>query len=52
VYLAPAGATGAPGQVVGIFNSVWGAFPAAVSWQSTLDESRQDIAGKPPPALG
>jgi hypothetical protein len=49
VYLAP---TGAPGQVVGIFNSVWGAFPAAVSWQSTLDQARQDIASKPPPALG
>lgn len=29
VYLAPGGG---PGQLVGIFNSVWGDFPAAVSW--------------------
>ncbi|ACC41135.1 conserved hypothetical protein [Mycobacterium marinum M] len=39
VYLAGAG----PGQLVGIFNSIWGDFPAAVSWQRTSDEMRQDL---------
>jgi len=42
VYLAP---NGGPGQLVGIFNSVWGAFPAAVSWRSTSDEFHQDLGG-------
>jgi hypothetical protein len=40
VYLAP---NGGPGQIVGIFNSVWGEFPAAVSWQSTSEQVRQDL---------
>jgi hypothetical protein len=40
VYLAPAEG---PGQMVGIFNSVWGDFPAAVSWRSASDEARQDM---------
>ena len=40
VYLAPAGG---PGQIVGIFNSVWGDLPAAVSWRSTTDQVRQDL---------
>jgi hypothetical protein len=40
VYLAPAGG---PGQIVGIFNSVWGDLPAAVSWRSTTEQVRQDL---------
>ncbi|GAB7144386.1 hypothetical protein [Mycobacterium riyadhense] len=40
VYLAP---NGGPGQIVGIFNSVWGDFPAAVSWQSATEQARQDL---------
>ena len=36
VYItSPAG----PARIVGIFNSVWGGFPAAVSWQSTTQQS-------------
>ena len=41
VYLAP---SEGPGQIVGIFNSVWGDFPAAVSWRSASDEARQDMS--------
>jgi hypothetical protein len=40
VYLAP---SGGPGQIVGIFNSVWGEFPAAVSWRATSEQVRQDL---------
>jgi hypothetical protein len=40
VYLAP---DGGPGQIVGIFNSVWGDLPAAVSWRATSDQVRQDL---------
>ncbi len=40
VYVAP---DGAPGQIIGIFNSVWGDLPAAVSWRITSDEARQDL---------
>ncbi len=40
VYVAP---DGAPGQIIGIFNSVWGDLPAAVSWRTTSDEARQDL---------
>jgi hypothetical protein len=40
VYLAP---NGGPGQLVGIFNSVWGDLPAAVSWRATSDQVRQDL---------
>ncbi|BBY37024.1 hypothetical protein MMAN_11580 [Mycobacterium mantenii] len=40
VYLAP---NGGPGQLVGIFNSVWGDFPAAVSWGATSQEVREDL---------
>jgi len=40
VYLAP---NGGPGQIVGIFNSVWGDLPAAVSWRATSDQVRQDL---------
>ncbi|WP_414688891.1 hypothetical protein [Mycobacterium sp.] len=32
-----------PARMVGIFNSVWGDLPAAVSWQSTTQEVRQDV---------
>ena len=46
VYLAPAEG---PGQIVGIFNSVWGDFPAAVSWRSASDEARQDMAAAASP---
>ncbi|WP_370462801.1 Rv1815 family serine proteinase [Mycobacterium sp. Marseille-P9652] len=40
VYL-PAG--GGPAQIVGIFNSMWGDLPAAVSWRATSDQVRQDL---------
>ena len=40
VYLAP---DGGPGQIVGIFNSVWGDLPAAVSWRAISDQVRQDL---------
>ncbi|BAX92724.1 hypothetical protein [Mycobacterium shigaense] len=45
--------TTAGGQIVGIFNSVWGDLPAAVSWQTTSQQVRQDLgaaAGWRPPA--
>ena len=42
VYLAP---DGGPGQIVGIFNSMWGDFPAAVSWRAASDQVRQDLGG-------
>ncbi len=32
-----------PARIVGIFNSVWGNFPTAVSWQSTTQQIRQDV---------
>jgi hypothetical protein len=32
-----------PARIVGIFNSVWGNSPAAVSWQSTTQHIRQDV---------
>jgi hypothetical protein len=31
--------------VIGLFNCTWGNFPAAVSWQATGDQIREDIAG-------
>jgi hypothetical protein len=40
VYITDAGG---PTRIVGIFNSVWGQFPAAVSWQSTTQEVREDV---------
>jgi secreted trypsin-like serine protease len=40
VYLT--GGSG-PARIVGLFNSVWGNFPAAVSWQSTTQQVRQDV---------
>jgi hypothetical protein len=41
VYLA----NGGPAEIVGIFNSVWGDLPAAVSWRATSDQVRQDLGG-------
>jgi hypothetical protein len=46
VYLAP---NGAPGEIVGIFNSMWGDLPAAVSWRATSDQVRQDLGATPNP---
>lgn len=43
VYLAPAGG---PGQIVGIFNSLWGTLPAAVSWGSASEEVHQDMGAR------
>lgn len=40
VYLAP---QGGPGQIVGIFNSVWGDLPAAVAWRSASEQVREDL---------
>ncbi|MGO9928160.1 MAG: hypothetical protein ACLPLP_19065 [Mycobacterium sp.] len=40
VYLAP---QGGPAQIVGIFNSVWGDLPAAVSWRSASEQVREDL---------
>jgi len=41
----PAYITNGPGpaRIVGIFNSVWGGLPAAVSWQSTTQQIREDV---------
>jgi hypothetical protein len=36
---SPAG----PARIVGIFNSVWGGLPAAVSWPSTTQQIREDV---------
>jgi hypothetical protein len=30
-------------RIVGIFNSVWGGFPSAVSWQATTQQIREDV---------
>jgi hypothetical protein len=32
-----------PARIVGIFNSVWGDLPAAVSWQSATQQIREDV---------
>ncbi|CAM2858228.1 hypothetical protein BST27_07225 [Mycobacterium intermedium] len=39
VYLAGGG----PAELVGIFNSVWGDLPAAVSWQAASEQMREDL---------
>jgi hypothetical protein len=46
---------GGPALIVGIFNSKWGDLPAAVSWQSTAQQIREDVGvtnrpGGAPPA--
>ncbi len=35
------------GQIVGIFNSLWGTLPAAVSWQSVSQQVREDTRLQP-----
>jgi len=40
VYIA---SPGSPCQIVGIFNSMWGDLPAAVSWQATSEQVREDL---------
>ncbi|CAJ1497956.1 hypothetical protein MU0083_001806 [[Mycobacterium] kokjensenii] len=39
---------GGPAQIVGLFNSVWGEFPAAVSWSAIARQVREDV-GMPVP---
>jgi len=39
VYLPDGGSA----TIVGIFNSIWGDLPAAVSWQSTSEQVREDL---------
>lgn len=39
VYLT----NGSAGQIIGIFNSIWGDLPAAVSWQSASEQARHDL---------
>ncbi|OBJ61675.1 hypothetical protein A9W95_09025 [Mycobacterium sp. 1423905.2] len=34
---------GRAGQILGIFNSMWGDFPAAVSWQSASEQVHEDM---------
>ena len=29
--------------IVGMFNSTWGQFPAAVSWQAAGQQAREDV---------
>jgi len=29
--------------LIGMFNSTWGSFPAAVSWQVTSQQAREDV---------
>lgn len=41
IYLAGSG------QIVGIFNSLWGTLPAAVSWQSVSQQVREDTGFNP-----
>ena len=33
--------------IVGLFNSTWGNFPAAVTWQATGDQVREDLRHRP-----
>ncbi|WP_343600020.1 hypothetical protein [Mycobacterium sp.] len=42
------GAAGAA-VIVGMLNSTWGDFPAAVSWRDTTQQAREDGAGTPDP---
>ena len=39
-----------PARIVGMFNSMWGRFPAAVSWEATTQQIREDV-GVGGPAL-
>lgn len=49
VYLAP---PGGPGQIVGIFNSMWGDLPAAVSWRAASQQLREDLPVPNNPPVG
>ncbi|SRX95226.1 hypothetical protein MSP7336_03490 [Mycobacterium shimoidei] len=44
VYL---GGPGGPARIVGIFNSTWGDYPAAVSWRSASQQILEDGGGPP-----
>lgn len=47
VYVAgPAGSA----RIVGLFNSVWGEYPAAVSWAAISEQVREDVGVPAPPA--
>lgn len=35
-------------RIVGLFNSVWGQYPAAVSWSATAEQVRQDVGVSAP----
>lgn len=41
VYISNGGSA----QIVGIFNSVWGDLPAAVSWRNISEQANADLAG-------
>ncbi|MEZ0365133.1 hypothetical protein ACAG26_15730 [Mycobacterium sp. pUA109] len=44
---------GGPARIVGLFNSTWGQFPAAVSWQAISQQVGEDVgvpAAPAPPA--
>jgi hypothetical protein len=43
IYVTP---PGGPAQIVGIFNSIWGDLPAAVSWQSASEQIREDLGAQ------
>ncbi len=49
VYLA---APGGPAQIVGIFNSMWGDLPAAVSWRAASEQLREDLPMPSNPPVG
>ena len=40
VYVKP---NGGPAEIVGIFNSLWGDLPAAVSWRAASEQFHQDL---------
>lgn len=44
--ISPAG----PARIVGMFNSTWGDYPAAVSWRATSQQVLEDVGGAPNPA--
>lgn len=47
VYLV---GSGGPARIVGLFNSTWGAYPAAVSWQAITQQVREDVTVPTPSA--
>ncbi|ORA00108.1 Rv1815 family serine proteinase [Mycolicibacter arupensis] len=46
VYAIP---DGGPARIVGLFNSVWGEYPAAVSWSAISQQVREDVGVQAPP---